>query len=123
MENEVMHKLGEIESSLKSAHKRIDEMKEVVNSIYSLTEAIHSLKESTDKMNEKMEKLEEKTHQTPPCQHTHDFENMKNSITKNTDDIEEIKSKPGKRWELVITSLLTSIIAAIGGYIAGVFLK
>jgi hypothetical protein len=38
---------------------------------------------------------------------------------KNTADIEELKGKPGKRWE----SVLSAVIAAGAGVLAGIFTK
>jgi len=38
---------------------------------------------------------------------------------KNTADIEELKGKPGKRWE----SILSAVIAAGAGVLAGIFSK
>ena len=39
-ENDLMHTLGEMESSLKSAHKRIDGIEKLTNSVYELASSI-----------------------------------------------------------------------------------
>lgn len=39
-ENDVMHTLGEMESSIKSAHKRIDGIEKLTNSVYELASSI-----------------------------------------------------------------------------------
>ena len=45
-----MHLLGELESSTRSAHKRIDEIKDIVESINQLTVAIKSQQNSIENM-------------------------------------------------------------------------
>lgn len=38
-------------------------------------------------------------------------------------EIEDLKNKPGKRYEQIISGIIGSIAGAIGGVIAGIFLK
>ena len=40
-----------------------------------------------------------------------------------TKEVEELKNKPGKRYEQAITGILGAIFGAIGGAIAGLFFK
>ena len=45
------------------------------------------------------------------------------TIPNLTNQLEELKNKPAKRYETVIGSVLGAIFGAIGGAIAGLFLK
>lgn len=121
-ENDIMLLLGEIESSTKSAHKRIDEIKELVESIHKLTAAIQSQQQSIENMTKRLEKIENKP-AFPPCQHINDFKNYDVKIKGLEDKVEEIKDKPVKRWERFVTALITSLAGLVVGYIWAVLLK
>ena len=121
-ENEIMHILGELESSTKSAHKRIDEIKELVESINKLTIAIKSQQNSIDNMAKRLEKIEDKP-ALPPCQHVKDFERFESKISNLSKEINEIKDKPVKRWEKFVSAILTSLAGGLVGYILAGILK
>lgn len=117
-ENDIMLKLGEIESSAKSAHKRIDEIKELVESINQLTIAINKQQNSIDNMAKRLEKIEDKP-ALPPCQHLKDFERFE----KLEGEVEALKETPIRRWEKFVGGLITSLAGGIAGYILAVILK
>ena len=121
-EVEIMHILGELESSTRSAHKRIDEIKELVESINKLTIAIKSQQNSIDNMVKRIEKIEDKP-ALPPCQHVKDFERFEESFLNLKGELSEIKNKPLKRWEKFVSAIISSLAGGIMGYILAVILK
>ena len=121
-EVEIMHILGELESSTRSAHKRIDEIKELVESINKLTIAIKGQQNSIDNMAKRLEKIEDKP-ALPPCQHVKDFERFESKISNLSKEINEIKDKPVKRWEKFVSAIISSLAGGIMGYILAVILK
>lgn len=44
-------------------------------------------------------------------------ENIENDIKEMKDDVKEIKSQPAKRWEGLVTQLITLIVAAVVGFV------
>lgn len=38
-------------------------------------------------------------------------------VSSLSEDMEEIRMKPAKRWDLIVTSLLSATVTAIGAYI------
>lgn len=50
------------------------------------------------------------------------MENMSKELSKQGERLEAIEAQPAKRWETVITSIITGLIgAAIGAAMAGIF--
>jgi uncharacterized protein YcfJ len=52
-----------------------------------------------------------------------DAENTKETVKKNCEDIEELKSQPGKQWSGAKTALIAAIIAGIVGVVIGALSK
>lgn len=48
---------------------------------------------------------------------------MNDKMDKLSGDVEEIKSKPAKRWELIIGEVAKAIAAALIGLVIGYFVK
>lgn len=44
---------------------------------------------------------------------------MNKSVTTLTSEVEEIKEKPGKRWESLIMSVILGLAAALLGFVLG----
>lgn len=44
-------------------------------------------------------------------------ENIENDIKEMKDDVKEIKSQPAKRWESLVTQLITLVVAAVVGFV------
>lgn len=75
-------KIAHIEESLKSAHKRLDEIGELTQSVYELAASIKV---------------------------------MQGNITDISGRIKTIEDKPAKRWELIVSTVITTIVGvAIG---------
>lgn len=76
-------KLAHLEESLKSAHKRIDSIESLTNSVYELALSIKT---------------------------------MQRDMTDISGRIKTIEEKPAKRWDLIVTSAITTIVGMVIGY-------
>ncbi len=47
---------------------------------------------------------------------------LNQNVTTLTGEVEEIKSKPAKRYDLFITSAITAVVSAVIGLIVGFFI-
>lgn len=117
-ENELMRLLGEIESSTKSAHKRIDNVERLTESVYKLATSIEAMQHDIIDMSKRIDKIEDKP-LLPPCQHTSDFERFE----KLEEEVKHLKETPGKRWDKFITAVITTLAGLIVGYIWAVIFK
>lgn len=77
-------KIAHIEESVKSAHKRIDDMGELTQSVYELAASIKS---------------------------------MQRDITDMSSRIKTIEEKPAKRWDLIVSTAITTIVGVVIGYL------
>lgn len=77
-------KIAHIEESVKSAHKRIDDMGELTQSVYELAASIKS---------------------------------MQRDITDMSSRIKTIEEKPAKRWDLIVSTVITTIVGVVIGYL------
>lgn len=82
---QVMIDLARIEEQLKSVFRQLNEQK-------ALTESIHKLATSVEMLTQSQIATEKKV----------------DGLTK---DVEEIKAKPAKRWDLVITAIISAVMA------------
>ncbi len=90
-QEEIAVKLAEVDARSKSNTHRIDELKET-------TKALNSLAVSVEKIAVQQE-------------------NLAKSYSGLTKDVEEIKAKPSKRWDTIITALITALIGwALGHF-------
>lgn len=121
-EGEILVAIAHLEESLKSAHKRIDEIKELTDSVYKLATSIESMQKDINEDRKRIEKIEQKP-ALPPCQHVKDFERYDNKFSELTEEMSEIKEKPLKRWDKFVTGIITSLAGGIVGYILAVILK
>lgn len=120
-ENEIMRLLGEIESSLKSAHKRIDNVEKLTESVYKLATSIEAIQHDIVDVKRRVATFEERP-LLPPCQHTKDFERYDSNMEKFQNEVQEIKERPAKKWDKLVFSIISSLTGGILGYIlAGVF--
>lgn len=77
-------KIAHIEESVKSAHKRIDGIDTLTQSVYELASSIKA---------------------------------MQRDITDMSGRIKTIEEKPAKRWDLVVTTVITTIVGVLIGYL------
>ena len=66
----------------------------------------------------RIDKIEEKP-ALPPCQHKADFERFE----KLEEEVKHLKEEPAKKWDKLITSVITSLSGGIIGYILAVILR
>lgn len=83
---EAVDKMAHIEESLKSAHKRIDQIDSLAKSVYELASSIKT---------------------------------MQRDITDMSGRIKTMEEKPAKRWDLIVTSSLTTVVGIALGYLFG----
>ena len=88
---EIWQRLTAGESSIKSAHKRIDELKIQTKSISDLAMSTHDIAMEVKALREDYKKADER--------------------------IEKLEEKPIKRYETVITSILTALCSGVVGYL------
>lgn len=91
MDEKISTQLARLEEQVKAAFKRIDEQKQ-------LTESVNSLALSIERLTSAQKNMEGKL----------------NSLTK---DVNELKEKPAKRWDNAVWLVVTAIISAALGYI------
>ena len=87
---EIWQRLTAGESSIKSAHKRIDELKIQTKSISDLAMSTHDIAMEVKALREDYKKADER--------------------------IEKLEEKPIKRYETVITTILTALCSGVVGY-------
>lgn len=46
---------------------------------------------------------------------------MNNSVSTLADEVEELKEKPGKRWDSLITQIISIIVAGLFGFLMAKF--
>ena len=92
-QEEIAVKLAEVDARSKSNTHRIDELKEA-------TKALNSLAVSVEKIAVQQE-------------------NLAKSYNGLTKDVEEIKSKPAKRWDAAVLALITALIGWAVGHFVG----
>ena len=84
--NDIGAALARQEEQIKGLARRMDNLEK-------LTESVNSLALSVERL-------------------TNQQATTETQITTLTGDVNELKEKPGKRWDLVITALITAIISA-----------
>lgn len=94
---EIWERLTAGESSIKSAHHRIDALQEMSKSIQDLALATTRIAEETKALREDYEKADKR--------------------------IETLESKPIKRYETIITAILTAICGGVVGYLLSLILN
>lgn len=90
-EKEVWIKLTELESSCKSAHKRLD----------GVNEDVKKVSEDVKKMNELLAEVK--------------F--MREDLNKVTNKLNEIESQPKKRWETLIAAIISACAGGVLGFV------
>lgn len=93
---EIWERLTAGESSIKSAHKRIDSLEEMSKSIKDLAIATTQIATETKALREDYVKADER--------------------------IEELERKPIKRYETVVTAIITTVCGGVIGYLVSLVL-
>ena len=83
----------EIGAALARQEEQIKGLARRMDNLEKLTESVNSLALSVERL-------------------TNQQATTETQITTLTGDVNELKEKPGKRWDLVVTALITAIISA-----------
>lgn len=94
---EIWERLTKGEASIKSAHHRIDTLEKLSDSVNNLAIATTKIAEETKKLREDYNKADE--------------------------ELQELKEKPIKRYDTVITAFLTGLCSGLAGYLLALILK
>ena len=95
-EKEIFERITAAESSVRSLHKRVDRHDALIESIQNMTTEIKHMREDVTETSKSVE-----------------------AVTKR---VAEIESKPAKRWESIVGTILTTIVAALAGGLVGILL-
>ena len=90
-----------------------DTMSESEKEIFERLTALESSYKSLHKRLDHIEKLVESVNKM-----TVEMQHMREDINANTEKIEEIKAVPAKRWDTIITALLSAFGGSIVTFIA-----
>ena len=91
MEVKFEHRLTEVEERSKANTHRIDNLEKKQDNLDKLVGAVEILADREKR--------------------------VEGDVKEIKDDVKSIKDKPGKRWESVVTQLITIVVAAIAGFI------
>lgn len=94
---EIIERLTSGESSIKSAHHRIDALQEMHKTIKDLAVATAQIAAETKALREDYNKADK--------------------------EIQELKEKPTKRYETVVTTILTALCSGVVGYALSLILN
>ncbi len=88
---EIIEKLTNHEENIKSLKHRMDKVEEQSKAINNLAMSVKELAINMNTMNEKQEEQGKR--------------------------LTELESKPGKRWEQIVSLIITTIVGAVLGYL------
>lgn len=91
---EIWERLTAGESSIKSAHHRIDRIEQIAESVNELASSTRQIAAETKALREDYAKADKQ--------------------------IQELKDKPVKRYETVITAIITAVVGGLIGYFLGI---
>lgn len=95
MEVRIEHRLTEVEERSKSNSHRIDEIEKRQDKLDDLVGTVKVLAEQEKR--------------------------VEGDVKEIKDDVKSIKDKPAKRWEAVVTQIITILVAAVAGFILAKF--
>jgi len=128
MLNEHTRLIAAVSESVKSAHHRIGEMKELTKSVHELAQSNTAIATEVKLLAQKFDKSIERIESGQKSQgerignierSLQQIERNEKDIAKNAEDIEGIKQIPAQRWKMVVEKVITLIVAAaMGGLLA-----
>lgn len=98
MDLEHERRLTEVEARSKSNTKRINELSSEIEAVNRLATAVEVM-------------AKEQGHQTEALRE------VKGDVVSLTEKVEAIEKEPAKRWKLVAEKVITTIVAAVVGFI------
>lgn len=93
---EIWQRLTAGEESIKHAHKRIDSLQDMSESVHKLATSTVQLATETKALREDYEKADKR--------------------------IESLESKPIKRWDTIVTAIITAVVGGVIGYVASLII-
>ncbi len=87
-----------VEESVKSAHHRIDEVQENQKLLMEMNSSIKALAEQSKGQKEDMQEFKK---------------DIKEDINEVKNDVKDLKEKPAKRWDLIMTVIITAIVSGL----------
>ena len=94
---EIWERLTAGESSIKSAHHRIDEVEEKQGNLAELVSTVKVLADREAR--------------------------VEDDVTVIKTDVKELKEKPSKRYETIVTAILTALCGGLVGYLLNALIK
>ena len=94
---EIWERLTKGESSIKSAHHRIDNLEKIADSVNKLAFSTNQIATEVKALREDYEEADER--------------------------IEKLEEKPVKRWETIIASCLSGLCTGVMGYLLAIILN
>lgn len=94
---EIWERLTKGESSIKSAHHRIDNLERMADSVHEMAISTNQTVTEIKALREDFKKVDER--------------------------VEELEQKPAKRYEGMLMAILTSICSGVGGYFLALLLN
>ena len=95
-EKEIFERITAAESSVRSLHKRVDRHDALIESIQNMTNEIKFMRE--------------------------DVTAVSKDVTVVAKRVTEIENKPAKKWESVVSTVITTIAAALAGGVVGLLI-
>ena len=91
MEIKFEHRLTEVEDRAKSNQHRLDEMEKRQNNLDDLVGTVKVLADREERVEDDVKEIK--------------------------GDVKDLKDKPGKRWETVITQIIIAVVGLLVGYL------
>lgn len=91
MEVKYEHRLTELEMHVESHSHRLDEVEKRQNDLDKLVSTVEVLAVREG--------------------------NVENDVKEIKSDVKSIKEKPGKRWDNIVTQIITIVVAALAGFV------
>ena len=94
---EIVERLTAGESSIKSAHHRIDDIEKKQDDLADLVSSVKVLADREARVEE--------------------------DVSEIKTDVKELKEKPSKRYDTIITAILTAVCGGVVGYLLSMIIK
>lgn len=80
-----------------------------------LTEKVAHIEESTKSAHKRIDGLEKLTNSIYKLASS--IENLQNNVTEMSERVKLIEEKPGKRWDIIVTTAISTIVGAAIAYL------
>lgn len=108
-------RLTAVEESTKQAHKRIDDLNNLNESVKLLAVSSAEMSVQLSQVRENTERIEEQV--------KHNANSLEVKTNTMDNRLKDLEGKAGKRWELVMTEIIKLLVAGCIGYIISIALQ